>query len=81
MWVAVAGGSGVDVFEADGRLRRHVGIPMPMCTSVCFGGEDLRDLYIVTGSNGVAGDREGSVYRTRTDIAGLPVPVAKVPLG
>ena len=81
VWVAVAGGSGVAVFESDGRLRDHIGIPMPMCTSVCFGGDDLKDLYIVTGSGGVAGDREGSVFRTRTEVAGLPVPEARVPIG
>lgn len=81
VWVAVAGGSGVDVFDAGGRLREHVAIPMPMCTSVCFGGDDLKDLYIVTGSGGVAGEREGSVFRTRVDVAGLPVPDARVPLG
>ena len=81
VWVAVAGGSGVDVFERDGRLRDHVAIPMPMCTSVCFGGDDLKDLYIVTGSGGAATDREGSVFRTRTEVAGLPVPEAKVPIG
>ena len=81
VWVAVAGGSGVDVFEPGGRLCDHIAIPMPMCTSVCFGGDDLKDLYIVTGSGGVAGDREGSVFRTRVDVAGLPVPEARVPLG
>lgn len=81
VWVAVAGGSGVDVFDAGGRLREHVAIPMPMCTSVCFGGDDLKDLYIVSGSGGVAGEREGSVFRTRTDVAGIPVPEARVPLG
>ena len=80
VWVAVAGGSGVSVFEPDGSLREHVAIPMPMCTSVCFGGDDLKDLYIVTGSDGVAGDREGSVYRQRVDVAGLAVPVARVPI-
>ena len=54
---------------------------MPMCTSVCFGGDDLKDLYVVTGSGGAASDREGSVFRTRVAVAGLPVPEARVPLG
>ena len=81
VWLAVAGGGGVSVFEPDGRLREHVAIPMPMCTSVCFGGDDLRDLYIVTGSVGVEGDREGSVYRLRIDVPGLPVPPARVRTG
>ena len=81
VWLAVAGGGGVSVFEPDGSLREHVAIPMPMCTSVCFGGADLRDLYIVTGSVGVEGDREGSVYRLRVDVPGLRVPPARVRTG
>ena len=78
VWVALAGGSGVGVYEPDGSLRQEVTIPVPMCTSVCFGGDDLRDLYIVSGSDGSDGDREGGIYRCRSDVAGLPVPTARV---
>ena len=78
VWVAVAGGGVVSVFAPDGSLRENLAVPMPMVTSVCFGGGDLRDLYVVTGSDGVAGDREGAVYRMRVDVAGLPVPLARV---
>ena len=78
VWVALAGGSAVGVYEPDGTLREYVDIAQPMCTSVCFGGADLRDLYIVTGSAGVQGDREGAVYRHRAEVAGLPVPPARV---
>jgi len=78
VWVAVAGGGCVAVYEPDGALRERIAVPMPMCTSVCFGGSDLDDLYVVTGSDGVQGDREGSVYRLTTAIPGLPVPLAKV---
>ena len=78
VWVALAGGQAVAVFEATGTLRELIDVPMPMVTSVCFGGSDLRDLYIVTGSDGVEGDREGSIYRHRASVAGLPVPVARV---
>lgn len=82
VWVALAGGGhGVGVFEADGRHREHLQIPDPMCTSVCFGGDDLKDLFIVSGSQGAASDRHGAVYRTRCDVAGVPVPVAKIALG
>ena len=81
VWVALArGGSGVAVFEPDGTPREHIQIPHPMCTSVCFGGDDLRDLYIVSGSDGQQGDRCGGVFKVRTSVAGLPVPNAKVAL-
>lgn len=80
VWVALAGGSGVGVYNADGSAREHISIPLPMCTSVCFGGDDGRDLYIVTGSEGVEGDNRGTVFRCRTEVRGLPVGVAKVAL-
>ncbi len=78
VWVAVAGGSVVSVFNADGSLRENIEVPMPMVTSLCFGGDDLRDLYVVTGSDGVEGDRQGAVYRLRAATAGLPAPLARI---
>ena len=81
VWVALASaGHGVAVFNTDGSLREHIEIPHPMCTSVCFGGDDLRDLYIVSGSDGLDGDRRGGVFVVRTDVPGLPVPNARVPV-
>ena len=81
VWVAVAGGGAVCVFEPSGSVRERLPVPLPMCTSVCFGGDDLRDLYVVTGSDGVPGDRQGAVFRLRVPVAGLPVPPARVRLG
>ena len=82
VWVALAGGGkGVAVYDADGSLREHIEIPHPMCTSVCFGGDDLRDLYIVSGSEGLDGDKQGGVFCVRTDVAGLLVAPARVPVG
>lgn len=78
VWVALAGGQGVGVFDENGRQRDFVEIPTPMCTSVCFGGADLKDLYIVSGSQGTNSERGGAVYRVRTDAAGLPVAPARV---
>lgn len=80
VWVALAHGSAVAVFEPDGRLRDRLPVPQPMVTSLCFGGTDLKDLYVVTGSQGSPGDRAGSVFLTRTTIAGLARPIARVAL-
>jgi gluconolactonase len=51
-----------------------------MVTSVCFGGPDLRRLYVVTGSEGEDSDDAGSVWVTETDVAGLPVAPARIPI-
>jgi gluconolactonase len=80
VWVALAGGGAVGVYGPDGALKEYLKIPQPMCTSVCFGGEDLKDLYVVSGSEGVEGEKEGGVYRHRVAAAGLPVPPAKIQL-
>ena len=78
IWVANAGAGGVAVIDTDGSQRTFISIPVPMCTSVCFGGAGLRTLYIVSGSNGVDGDRRGGVYRYEATVSGLSVPLAQV---
>ena len=80
VWVAIAHGSRVDVFEPNGCLRETLSVPLPMVTSVCFGGPDLKDLYVVTGSRGGPNESCGTIYRIRVDVPGLSIPVAKVNL-
>lgn len=80
VWVAFANGSGVGVYHPDGSFDQLIEIPQLMCTSVCFGGDDLKDLYIVSGSRGSGSEHGGAVYRTRVDVAGVPVAEAKVRL-
>ena len=82
VWVALAaGGSAVAVYNADSSLRQYIEIPHPMCTSLCFGGDDLKDLYIVSGSEGLTGDKAGGIFKLRADVAGLPLAAAKTRLG
>ena len=80
VWVAAARGSVVIVFEPDGRERERIRCPLPMVTSVCFGGDDLRDLYVVTGAEGTNRDDAGSVFKMRVAVPGLPVSPARVKL-
>lgn len=80
VWVALAGAGRVAGYAPDGREVASIALPVPMVTSLCFGSADLRDLYIVTGSEGLATDRGGGVYRTRADVPGLPRPPARVGL-
>ena len=78
VWMADAHNGRVAVFEPDGRHRKDISVPRPMVTSLCFGGDDLRDLYIVTGSWQGPSETCGTVYRLRSDVAGLPVAPARV---
>jgi gluconolactonase len=78
VWAADAHGGRVVVFNPDGTHRMDVKVPLPMVTSLCFGGDDLRDLYVVTGSVGGPNDHCGTVFRTRVDVPGLALARAKV---
>jgi gluconolactonase len=78
VWVADAHGGRVVVFAPDGTHRLDVPVPLPMVTSLCFGGADLKDLYVVTGSDGGPSAACGAIFRTRVEIPGQPLPPARV---
>ncbi len=80
VWVADAHGGRVVVFNADGTHRTNLAVPLSMVTSVCFGGDDLRDLYIVTGSRGGPSENCGSIFHMKVDVPGLALPPARVRL-
>lgn len=80
VWVADARGGRVAVFEASGAHRADIAVPLPMVTSLCFAGDDMRDLYVVTGSDGSGRENCGTVFRSRVDVAGLPIAMARVAL-
>jgi D-xylonolactonase len=78
IWVAVYGGNCVARYTTDGKLDRKIDVPAKAVTSLCFGGSDRRDLYIVTADNTEDPERKGTVFRTRADTPGLTVPLARV---
>ncbi len=80
VWVADAAGGRVAVFEPDGAHRMDLAVPLPMVTSVCFGGEDLGDLYVVTGSRGAPSETSGTIFRVRSPVPGLALSPARVRL-
>lgn len=78
VWVAVVGGPGEVVrFKPDGAVRERIKVPARTVTSVAFGGPDMRDLYVVTANNSEVRERKGTIFRARSEIAGLPVPKAR----
>lgn len=77
VWVALAHAGCVAVFEPDGSPRLQLPVPLPMVTNLCFGGDDLRDLYVVTGSERGPKENCGTVFRTRVDVPGRLRPPAR----
>jgi sugar lactone lactonase YvrE len=60
-------------------LLAELRVPVSRTTSCCFGGEDLRDLFITTAPRSIRDDRlpdteplAGAVFRCRVDTPGAP---------
>ena len=73
--MALAEGGRVQRYTPDGEPDVAVQVPDHFVTSVCFGGADMCDLYIVTGGGTPDG---GCIFRTRASVAGVPTPLAQV---
>jgi gluconolactonase len=78
VWVAIAGGGRVDRYTPEGRRDRSLEVPASLVTSLCFAGDDRRDLVVVSADNTEAPERRGSIFRTRVEMAGAPVYPARV---
>jgi D-xylonolactonase len=64
-------------FKPNGTLDLRMKVPAKMVTSLTFGGKDMQDLYIVTADNTDDKAKKGTIFKTRSDIPGLPVPKAR----
>ena len=64
VWVATGEGGAIACFEPDGSLARTVDVPADFVSSLCFGGDDMRDIYVTT---------VGALLHGRSDVPGKPV--------
>lgn len=80
-WVAMFEGQRVLRLSPQGELLREVHLPVRCPTMPCFGGADLKTLYITTASEGRPADElleqpwAGCVLSLRVDVPGLPANV------
>ena len=78
VWVALHGGWGLRRYAPDGELAAVVDLPVARVTSCCFGGADLRDLYVTTRREGLSAGElveqplAGALLRLDPGVAGLP---------
>ncbi|HLW71738.1 MAG TPA: SMP-30/gluconolactonase/LRE family protein [Candidatus Binataceae bacterium] len=75
--VAIVNHGEVVRFKPNATLDWRLDVPAQMVTSLTFGGKDFRDLYIVTADNTEDKAKKGTVFRTRVEIPGLPIPLAR----
>lgn len=50
--VATLINGGITVFSPDGSSVRHIAMPDPITTNICFGGRDLRTAYVTLSGSG-----------------------------
>lgn len=75
VWSAIQGGGCVVRFSPAGTEERRIDFPAAMVTSVTFGGEDYRDIYVTTGGGDEQarqGTGAGGLFRVRGAGQGVP---------
>jgi sugar lactone lactonase YvrE len=83
-WIAMFEGARVLRLDAQGRVTREVKLPVRCPTMPCFGGADLKTLYITTARENRPAEelaREplaGCVLQMRVDVPGLPANFARL---
>jgi sugar lactone lactonase YvrE len=83
-WAAMFEGQRLVQLAPDGRLLRELPLPVRCPTMPCFGGADMRTLYITTARENRPADElaaqplAGCVLSLRVDVPGLPVNFANV---
>jgi D-xylonolactonase len=70
LWVACWKSAQLHRFRSDGVLERTVRLPFSHVVSLAFGGPDLTQLYIATGTDATQPGR-GGVVRITVDVPGL----------
>lgn len=78
VWVALGDGAAIARFAPDGSLDDVSEIPARFVSSLCFGGEDMRDVLITTADNLIEERLGGSLLRARSRTPGLPLAAAQV---
>lgn len=76
IWVAANGAGQVRRYLPHGRLDIVIDVDAPLVTCCCFGGDDLRTLFISTARDGLtehelaAHPHSGSIFAVHSDVAG-----------
>jgi sugar lactone lactonase YvrE len=78
-WSAGVSAGCLNRFTPDGGLVAKIALPLPAPTMPCFGGDDMRSLFVTSLSAGLdaaalaAAPLAGAVLRLRVDVPGAPV--------
>lgn len=76
-WSAFHGGSRIARFSPQGQQLLEVHLPVPMPTMVCFGGADMRTLFITTTRENMSDEGQaeyplsGAIFTLPVDVEGI----------
>lgn len=77
-WCALHGGGRLHRYAPDGTLLREIELPVSQPTMCCFGGPDLRTLYVISACDKLDPAKRarephaGGLFRLDVDVAGIP---------
>ena len=80
VWCALSGGGRIARYDPDGRTERQVALPVPLPTSLAFGGDELDVLYVtsmsyeLSAAGFAAAPLSGSLFAMEAPAPGLAVP-------
>jgi sugar lactone lactonase YvrE len=74
LWNAEYAGHGLTRYAPDGRIDRHIELPVTNPTCCCFGGDNLDTLYVTsaTQQTEAGGATEGALLALDVGVQGLP---------
>ena len=76
LWVALWGGWGVNQYSPDGKLIKHIRLPVSQVTKCIFGGADMNTLFITSASeylqpeDVIAQPIAGALFSSKTNTQG-----------
>jgi sugar lactone lactonase YvrE len=78
LWVGHVNGGRVVRLSSSGEELAEIKVPATRVNTVAFGGPDLGDMYICAANNLDDPSRQGTIFRTRPGVCGIPTPLAAV---
>ena len=80
IWSAQWGGWRISRYDPDGKIERVVEFPVPQVSSCCFGGDDMRTLFVTTATETMSAEDlakaplSGSLFAVETPFQGIVEP-------
>ncbi|KEO51370.1 SMP-30/gluconolactonase/LRE family protein [Thioclava indica] len=72
LWVAFWGGARIECLRVDGALLHSVPMPVSQVTSLCFGGADMKTLFVTSARIGVKQPGlDGDIFALTPPVGGL----------